>query len=78
MIRTAAPLLLALATAAAQAPTAAATPAADELAALAAKVETAHRPRGPVARVGELTASFAVHLLDPTAEQRGQVDLDVK
>lgn len=49
-----------------------------DLQALAAQVETAHRPRGPVARVTAFRGDLELHLLDPTAEQRGQVDLAVR
>ncbi len=74
MIRIVLPFLLALASPRAQTP----APPTGELEALAAKVETAHRPKGPVPRITALRATFTVHLLDPTAEQRGQVDLAVQ
>jgi hypothetical protein len=76
MIRIVASLLFAFAVIPAQTTTPASAP--DELAALAARVDAAHHPRGPVPRITGLTASLALHLLDPKAEQRGQVDLDVK
>ncbi|MFY9342117.1 MAG: hypothetical protein WAT39_06500 [Planctomycetota bacterium] len=50
----------------------------DDLQALAQSVETAHRPKGPVPAVTALRASFEVHLTDPAAEQKGQVDLAVQ
>lgn len=46
-----------------------------DLLALAGRVETAHRPNGPVPRVTALKAAMQLHLLDKTAEQSGQVDL---
>ncbi len=51
---------------------------APDLRALAARVELAHRPNGPVPVVTALRGTFAVELLDKAAEQRGQAELDVK
>jgi hypothetical protein len=58
-------------------PPAAATVPAD-LAALAARVEKAHRPDGPVPPVTAFTAMLELRVLDKRAEQRGQVELDVR
>jgi len=55
----------------------AAKPHAD-LEALAGRVQTAHHPKGPVAPVQAFTGSLELHLVDADAEQRGQVDLDVR
>ena len=46
-----------------------------DLAALAARVETAHRPKGPVPPITALRAVLELHLVDRSADQRGQVDL---
>jgi hypothetical protein len=55
----------------------AAKPHAD-LEALAGRVQAAHHPKGPVAPVQAFTGSLELHLVDADAEQRGQVDLDVR
>lgn len=49
-----------------------------DLEALAGRVQTAHHPKGPVAPVQAFTGSLELHLVDADAEQRGQVDLDVR
>lgn len=46
-----------------------------DLAALAARVETAHRPQGPVPPITALRAVLELQLVDRSADQRGQVDL---
>lgn len=46
-----------------------------DLLALASRVETAHRPSGPVPQVTALKAAIELHMLDKKSEQRGQVDL---
>lgn len=45
---------------------------------LAARVDEAHHPKGAVAPVTAFTGSLELHLVDAEAEQRGQVDLDVR
>lgn len=50
----------------------------DEFVALCKRLEAAHRPEGPVPNATALRGVFTFQLLDKTAEQRGQVDLDVK
>lgn len=64
---------VALPLATAQAP---ATP--NDLAALASRVETAHRPSGPVPPVTALRAVLELRLEDRNAEDRGQVDLALR
>ncbi len=49
-----------------------------DLEALAGRVQAAHHPKGPVAPVQAFTGSLELHLVDADAEQRGQVDLDVR
>lgn len=49
-----------------------------DLEALAGRVRAAHHPKGPVAPVQAFTGSLELHLVDADAEQRGQVDLDVR
>jgi hypothetical protein len=63
---------------AAPAPQATPTAANAELEALASRVETAHRPDGPVPPVVAFDASITLRVLDKTRDERGQVDLDVK
>jgi hypothetical protein len=76
-------LLRALRTVVATAPLAltAQAPAPDQgpdLATLASRVGTAHRPSGPVDDVTQFRCSLQLHLLDPRAEQKGLVDLSVQ
>jgi hypothetical protein len=74
-------LLLSGVAAIAQTPSAATqnpAPVPADLAELASRVETAHRPQGSVAPVTALRADFEVHLLDPSAPQKGQADLAVQ
>jgi hypothetical protein len=49
-----------------------------ELRELAQRVDQAHPPRGPVPAVTALRTDLTLHLQDPAAEQRGQVDLAVQ
>ncbi|MBL8737795.1 MAG: hypothetical protein JNL12_15285 [Planctomycetes bacterium] len=55
---------------------AAARPA--DLEAFAARLDAAHHPNGAVAPIEAFTGTLELHLLDASAEQRGQVDLDVR
>jgi len=72
-------LLLTAAALPAQSPAAPAPqPPAEDFAALCKRLEAAHRPEGPVANATALRGVFTFQLLDKTAEQRGQIDLDVK
>jgi hypothetical protein len=73
----AAPGTVPAAKAPADAAAAGATAANEELEALARRVETAHRPDGPVAPVIAFDAAITLRLLDKTRDQRGQVDLKV-
>lgn len=50
----------------------------DDLAALAARVGAAHCANGPVPRIEAIRGLLTIQLLDRTAEQRGQIDLDVR
>lgn len=50
----------------------------EDLLALAARVEAAHHQKGPVPVIQAFTGSLELHLVDAEAEQRGQVDLDVR
>lgn len=49
-----------------------------DLRALAQRIDLAHRPLGPVPPVTALRTDLTLHLQDPAAEQRGQVDLAVQ
>lgn len=71
----AAPILLVLAAAAPQSPDEAAPPL--DLAALAARVDAAHRPHGPVPAIDAFVGTVELHLIDRD-EQGGQVDLAVQ
>lgn len=78
---TANPATEATATAPAEGTATPASPAAKphaDLEALAGRVQAAHHPKGPVAPVQAFTGSLELHLVDADAEQRGQVDLDVR
>lgn len=50
----------------------------EDLLALAKRVDTAHHPKGQNTPVTAFRGNFELHLLDATAEQRGQVDLAVQ
>ena len=77
-----APLLLAAAAAAAaQAPAPDAAQASSrptDLAELARRVDGAHRPSGPTPEVQSFACDIELRLVDPRAEQAGQVDLAVQ
>jgi len=60
-----------------QAPEAAASRAQD-LEAFGKRLDAAHHPNGAVAPIEAFTGALELHLLDASAEQRGQVDLDVR
>jgi hypothetical protein len=45
---------------------------------LAMQVETAHRPKGPVPPITAIRSDLKLHLLDPAAEQRGEVELTMQ
>jgi hypothetical protein len=64
------PLLLSALATAQAAPT--------DLEVLARRVETAHRPDGPVPPITAFRCTLELHLLDAAAEQGGQVDLAVQ
>lgn len=49
-----------------------------DLLALAARVDAAHHPKGAVPPIQAFAGNLELHLLDAEAEQRGQVDLDVR
>lgn len=49
-----------------------------DLAALAARVDGAHRPNGPVPEVTAFRSNLELHLLDVDQKQGGQVDLAVQ
>lgn len=49
-----------------------------DLEAFAARLDTAHHPNGAVLPIAAFTCALELHLLDASAEQRGQVDLDVR
>ncbi|MBX3461775.1 MAG: hypothetical protein KF830_01275 [Planctomycetes bacterium] len=51
---------------------------ADDLRALAARVDAAHRPRGPVPEVTAFRSHIELHLLDADQQRGGQVDLAVQ
>jgi hypothetical protein len=54
------------------------TPLPADLEALARRVEAAHHPQGPVARVTAFDGSLELHVHDAKQAQGGQVDVDVK
>jgi len=49
-----------------------------DLEAFAARLDAAHHPNGAVLPIEAFTGALELHLLDARAEQRGQVDLDVR
>ena len=49
-----------------------------DLEALAARLDTAHRPRGPVPPVTAFRSNLELHVLDAEAKEGGQVDLAVQ
>lgn len=51
---------------------------ATDLEAFVQRLDAAHHPNGPVAPIEAFTGALELHLLDASAEQRGQVDLDVR